>query len=287
MDLGLFLISFLSALFFATGIVCSQFGLRHMPGLVGGSISVPTSAVFFVLLSPFTVNWQGWDNGSAAIFAVSGLVYPAAVTLLNFASNTRLGGNLTAALGNLTPLFAISLAVIFLGEVLHIGQITGIAVLFAGLGLITLARIQSHTRAGLWLLLIPVAGAALRGATQPLVKTGLAAWPDAFAAATIAYVMSASVIWSMRLAVGPRDYGYSRTGVLWFILIGLCNGFALLTLYAALNLGPVTAVAPVVASYPLITYAINRLVLRERAASPLGLAGIGLSVVGVILLLVL
>ena len=140
MDFGLFLISVLSALFFATGIVCSQFGLRHLPGLVGGSISVPTSALFFLLLSPVSVDWQGWNTTSAAIFAVSGLVYPAAVTLLNFASNRRLGGNLTAALGNLTPLFAIVLAVLFLGEVPHPGQIIGISVLFAGLGLITFAR---------------------------------------------------------------------------------------------------------------------------------------------------
>lgn len=287
MDFGLFLISFLSALFFAAGIVATQFGLRHLPGLVGASISVPTSAIFFLLLSPVTVGWSDWNPTSAAIFAVSGLVYPAAVTLLNFAANKRLGGDLTAALGNLTPLFAIGLAVMFLGEVPHLGQVTGIAVLFAGLGLITLARVRSHSRAGLWLLLIPVAGAALRGAAQPLVKTGLVGWPDAFAAATIAYLVSASTIWTVRLSMGPRRYAIPRAGLLWFIGIGLANGMALLTLYAALNLGPVTSVAPLVATYPLITYAMNRIVLRQRSVSPLGLAGIGLSVVGVILLLVL
>lgn len=287
LDFVLFLLSFLSAMLFAAGTVSAQFGLRYLPGLVGASISVPTSAAFFVLLAQFTVDWKGWDSGSAAIFAVSGLVYPAAVTLLTFTSNARLGGNLTAALTNLAPLFAISLAVVFLGEALHVGQITGIAVLLGGLGLITLARVQTHTRADLWLLLIPVAAAALRGAAQPLVKSGLAGWPDALAAATIAYVVSASVIWSVRLIAGPRTCSYTRAGVLWFMLIGLCNGLALLTLYTALNLGPVSVVAPVVACFPLLTYAINRLVLRERAASPLGFAGIGLSVLGIILLLVL
>jgi drug/metabolite transporter (DMT)-like permease len=49
-------------------------------------------------------------------------------------------------------------------------------------------------------------------------------------------------------------------------------------------MGPVATVAPIVATYPLITYAMTRLILNQREVSGRALAGIALSVVGVILL---
>ena len=285
MPLGLFLCSVLSAGLIALGIVMSQFGLRHLKPLAGASISVPTSAAFFLVLSPFTIDWVNWDKSAVLLFALSGLVYPAAVTLLNFVSNRRLGANLTAAMGNLTPLFAVGLAILILGESLRMSQSLGIAIILGGLLLITMDRIRSFPDAGLWLLMIPVAGAMLRGATQPLVKAGLLIWPNAFVAVTAGYVVSASVILSFRLAGARSIEPYNKTGVAWFVGIGLANGCALLFLYLALSLGPVTAVAPVVATYPLITYAINRIILKQRGVSLRGLGGITLSVVGVVILL--
>ena len=287
MDPTVFFLALLSAALMALGIVLSQFGLRHLSALSGASISVPTSAVFFLLLSPVSVGWSNWHTPSALIFALAGLFYPAAVTLLNFVSNHRLGANLSAAMGNLTPLFAVGLAALFLGDLPGVRQLFAMGVIFAGLGLIALARSQSHPSASLLLLLIPLAGAVLRGAAQPMVKVGMASWPNAFAAATISYVVSAVVIWSVRGMTRPSGAPTPRQGIAWFMGIGLVNGLALLTLYAALSLGQVSAVAPIVATYPLITYAINRLVLRQAAISARGIAGILLSVLGIILLLIL
>ena len=72
----------------------------------------------------------------------------------------------------------------------------------------------------LWILLLPIGAACIRGAVQPIIKLGLARWPDPIAAATT---------------------------------VGLCNGLAVLCMYAALGHGPVIFVAPLVATYPLIT----------------------------------
>ena len=43
--------------------------------------------------------------------------------------------------------------------------------------------------------------------------------------------------------------------------VGLLNGLAVLTMYAALARGPVAVVAPLVACYPLATLAFSRLLL--------------------------
>jgi drug/metabolite transporter (DMT)-like permease len=280
----LFLVSSLSAVFFALGIVLSQSGLKHLPPLSGAAISVPTSAVFLLALSPVTVDWAGFEPRAALVFAVAGLFYPASVTLLNFVSNRRLGPNLTAAMGNLTPLFAIVLAVLILREYPGLGQLTGVGVILAGLFLISADRIRHLPTSALLVLLIPLCGALIRGAVQPVVKLGFTDWPDAFAAATISYIVSASLITLARRRLVKSAPPANRTAIAWFIAIGIANGLALLTLYLSLSMGPVATVAPIVATYPLITYAMTRLILNQREVSGRALAGIALSVVGVILL---
>lgn len=280
-------LSILAAFFIALGIVLSQIGLRGLPALIGASVSVPTSAGLFVILSALTFDPGQWHTGSALIFAAAGLVYPAAVTLLNFASNRRLGPNLTAAMGNLTPLFAISLAIALLGEVPRAGQWLGIAAILGGLLMIASDRLRTHPARHLWLLLIPLFGAFLRGAAQPLVKLGLDGWPNALAAATIGYLVSSAVIWTARTVVRPEAPVNAGRKARWFVAIGLSNGIGLLCLYAALAVGTVTVVAPLVATYPLITMGLNRVILRDRAFSARVLAGIVVSVAGVVLLLTL
>ena len=284
MPIDLFLISALSAVFFALGIVMSQAGLRHLSPLNGAAISVPTSALLLVLFSPFMVDWNAFSLRATIIFALAGVFYPASVSLLNFVSNRRLGPNLTAAMGNLTPLFAVLLAVMFLDESPGAGQITGIAVILAGLLLISTDRIKQVPVAGLLLLGIPLGGAVIRGAVQPVVKLGYESWPDAFAAATIGYIVSASLIRIARRQLNGSASPTAKTGLFWFMGIGVANLLALLTLYISLSLGPVATVAPIVATYPLITYAFTRVLLKQEPVSARALAGIGLSVLGVTLL---
>ena len=83
------ILAFLSAAFLGGGVVLTQFGLRTIPPLSGAAISVPSFTLCFILLSPMllrgeTIVWQ-----AVPIFAVVGLVFPAAVTLLSFASKDR------------------------------------------------------------------------------------------------------------------------------------------------------------------------------------------------------
>lgn len=284
MATGIVALSGLSAILIALGIVLARFGLRGMGPLQGGSVSVPTSAVMFLIISPVTVDYGNWNWSAVTVFAAAGLIYPAAVTLLNFVSNQRLGPNMTAAMGNLTPLFAIALAMVLLHEFPRPLQAAGVAVVMLGLILVTTAQMRRMPRAALWLLAVPLAGAFLRGAAQPLIKIGFQDWPNAFAAAMLSYAVSALVIWAVRLARGPRPIGDVRAH-LWFMLIGVVNGLALVTMYAALALGPVTVVAPIVASYPLITMAMAWALHGREPLPARAIAGMALSVLGVVLVL--
>jgi len=59
----------------------------------------------------------------------------------------------------------------------------------------------------------------------------------------------------------------------------------MLLMYAALGMGPVTLVAPLVAAYPLFALAIGFFALPAQRPGWRGALGVGVVVVGVVLLL--
>jgi drug/metabolite transporter (DMT)-like permease len=246
---------------------------------------VPTTALLFLVISPLTVAWDQWACSSATTFAVVGLFFPVAVTLLTFSANRRIGPNLTGTLGNLTPLFAVVLAIVLMGEAPNATQGLGIVAICAGVALLFVGRGNGDARPALWTLGLPLSAAFLRGIAQPMVKWGLADWPSPFAAVTIGYMVSAVVMGGVIL--GRRDGGDwpARAGIWWFIAVGVVNGAAVLLLYMALSRGPVTIVAPLVACYPLLTLILNRLFLGQSIPTRFALAGIFITVTGVGLLL--
>ena len=285
MDTVLILIALASAFCFALALVLTQFGLRTTAPLTGAAIAVPTTALLFLVISPLTVAWDQWACSSATTFAVVGLFFPVAVTLLTFSANRRIGPNLTGTLGNLTPLFAVVLAIVLMGEAPNATQGLGIVAICAGVALLFVGRGNGDARPALWTLGLPLSAAFLRGIAQPMVKWGLADWPSPFAAVTIGYMVSAVVMGGVIL--GRRDGGDwpARAGICWFIAVGVVNGAAVLLLYMALSRGPVTIVAPLVACYPLLTLILNRLFLGQSIPTRFALAGIFITVAGVGLLL--
>jgi drug/metabolite transporter (DMT)-like permease len=94
------------------------------------------------------------------------------------------------------------------------------------------------------------------------------------------------VIAAARVSSGQFVASAPLTGRLWFVGVGICNGLAVLLLYAALARGPVALVSPLVATYPVVTVAGSALILgRSDGGARLALA-VSLTVAGVALLLV-
>lgn len=276
-----------AAFLFGLGLVLTNRGLRGIGPLRAAAIGIPTAAVFSAALAPFLVDFGGFSLPAVLIFIAVGCMFPLFVTLLTFEANRRIGPSLTGALGNLTPLFAVAIAFVMLGEAPSPTQLAAISVIVAGVALL-LWRPQSFaTGLTAVVLALPVAAAAVRGLVQPLVKLGLEAWPDPVAAATIGYAVSAVLVLGLSVARDGADrfLADARTpAALWFVAVGLCNGCAVLLMYAALARGPVTVVAPLVACYPLATVLLSRVMLGTAIGRNMA-AGVGLTVLGVVLLL--
>jgi drug/metabolite transporter (DMT)-like permease len=279
-------LTLVATLFYGSALVITQFALRSAPPWRGAAISVPSAAVMFWCLAPFLLDAGRAHVGAVLIFGLVGLLFPATVTLLSMEANRRMGPNLTGAVGNTTPLFAVLLAVVVLGEALGALQGLGIAVIVAGVTLLSLDRSRAGGRWPLWVLVLPIAAAAVRGAAPPAIKLGLAAWNDPLAAALITYTVSAAVlVVAAHVRAGGRLPPVDARGTAWFVAVGLCNGLAVLLIYAALARGPVTLVAPLFAAHPLVTLALSRLLLRHEPFGPRLAAGVAATVAGVVLLI--
>jgi drug/metabolite transporter (DMT)-like permease len=134
-------------------------------------------------------------------------------------------------------------------------------------------------------ILLPLAGAAIRGAAQAAVKGGLALWSDPFVAVLIGYTVSCATIFAASRTLVPASSApINRRGVLWFMSVGACNGAGILAMYAALARGQVSVVSPLVATYPLFTLALSAAFLREEKLGPRVLLGVALTVAGVVVL---
>jgi drug/metabolite transporter (DMT)-like permease len=280
------LLALASAALLGGGLILTQFGLRHISPLSGAAISVPTFTVLFLAASPFLLYGEPIVWSAVPIFAAVGLVFPAALTLLTFASNRALGPVVTASLGNLSPLFSVLLAVVLLSEPLRAWQFAGLVVVVLGVLLITVQRSGAMRDWRTWALLLPFGAAALRGVIPPVIKLGLEIWPNPIAACLTGYIFSSlTVLVVERARTGRFIARGSWPGRLWFACNGVCNGVATLLLYAALGAGPVTLVAPLVATHPLVTVALSGLVLHSVPLTRRLVAGTALTVAGVALIL--
>lgn len=280
------LFAFASAALLGAGVVTTQFGLRSVEPLSGAAISVPSFTLLFIVLSPLLLYDEPVVWRAAPIFATIGLVFPAMLTLLTFASNRALGPVVTSALGNLAPLFAVALAVLVLHEPVRQLQFAGLLLAVIGAVVITVTRPRDFGSWRSWALLLPLGGALLRGVVPPVVKVGLEIWPSPLWACLIGYAVSSIVVLGVqRVRKGRFMTEAPRSGRFWFALTGIFNGLSTLALFAALRNGPITLVAPLVAVYPLITVALSGVTLKHVRITPRIIAGTVLTIAGVILVL--
>ncbi len=275
-----------AAFCFALALILTQYGLRTMPSWRSPLYSIGGSAVLAWLAAAVFVDWRSFNLEAALIFAAVGCIFPVVVSILAVRSNEALGPAVAGAVGNVTPVFAVLGAVLFLGERLGLSQAGGLAMVVGGVALLALRGGAGGRRWSVWVLGLPLAAALVRGAIQPGIKTALALWHEPLAAAAIGYTLSTLVILAL---VGRRAWRAGPghpAGVRWFLAVGLCNGTATFLLYAALGLGSIALVAPLVALFPLMAVVLGYFFLRGEQLHAIGLLGIVVSVAGVILLLV-
>lgn len=278
------LLAVLSSLCFGTALVTGRVGLRALDARSGAAISIPSATVLFILAAPFALDTTGYNANAAMMFAAVGLFFPAIVTLLTFRSNEQLGPTVTSAASGTAPLFALVAASLLLGEKVPAEAAVAAVGVVAGVGLLSWQQDAARSRFAGWALLWPVSGAAVRGLAQVGAKAGLLLWPNPFVASLIGYLISSAVVLGAnRLGHATRP-AFTKEGVSWFAVTGVLNGGAVLLMYAAFSMAPVSVIAPIIAAYPLITTLVSALVLREDALTARKAAGAAITVAAIVYL---
>ncbi|OGA36704.1 MAG: hypothetical protein A3F75_07300 [Betaproteobacteria bacterium RIFCSPLOWO2_12_FULL_64_23] len=265
-------------------MVTTRRGLRYATPLAGAAIGVPSTALVFWCLAPFLLDTDGFTLAAAGIYALVGLFFPAAVTLLTFSGNQRMGPTITSSASCTTPMFALSGAILFLGETLTAGNMLGTAAIVLGMLVLTWSGDARPRSWPLWAMVLPFAAAAMRALAQVLTKAGLALSGSPYAAGLIGYTVSAVVILTAARMSGPRQLT-DRRATPWFVATGLLNGGSVFLMYTALAKGQVALVSPIVATYPLFTLALSMLLLRQERVPPRVALGALVTVAGVAVLL--
>ena len=209
------------------------------------------------------------------------------LTIITFASNRALGPVVTGALGNLSPLLSVAVAVVLLHEPLRALQFGGLMVTVLGVLTITVTRTDDMRDWRTWALLLPLGASVVRGIIPPVIKIGLEVWPSPIAAGLTGYIVSTLTVLTVeRIRTGRFMVQAPLSGKLWFARNGICNGIGTLLLYMALGAGPVSLVAPLYATYPLFTVGMSVLFLDNVKITFRLVAGTALTVGGVVLVLV-
>ena len=257
-----------AASLFGISNLVARFGLRHADALTGSLVSIGSTAAFYWVLFPFFLREADWTADRLlvflAVFALIGLFTPSISQFLAFEGNRRLGPTISGTVAATAPLFAASSAVLVLGEqpTLNVGLGT--------LGIVAGVMVLSWRGRGVrdwryWALLFPLGAAILRGIVHMAAKIGFAEAAAPFTAALVTFTVSLLVVLlAHRLSGRSLARAAPRGGLRWFVVTGVLNGTALGILYAALSLGQVIVVSPVISTYPLFTFVLSLMFGIER-----------------------
>ncbi len=275
----------LAAVLFGTATTLSKLGLRYVSPRTGAAISLPATAIMFWAAAPFQLSLSGVSAQAIALFALIGVFFPALVSVLNFEATLRMGPTVSSAVTSTSAAFALLTAIVFLGEPFTPLIGLGTFVIIAGVVALSWDSRATSRQWATWVLLIPLAGAAVRGNSQSLMKYALGIWRNPFAASLIGYTVSALVVWLVSRAETKSIAGVDRRAIPWFTGVGFCNGSGLFLTYLALQDGQVGVVSPIVTTAPLFTLILGWLFLREERFDWQIVLGVIATVSGVILIL--
>ncbi|MFM1814847.1 MAG: hypothetical protein RLZ98_1542 [Pseudomonadota bacterium] len=273
---------FVSFLFGITSHI-QNLGLDHLDARAGTIVIIGTTALAMWLLTPFYFSPDMLATRAAAYFALAGLVVPAISLSLATQSVRIMGPSLTQGLASTSPMFAMFLAVILVGEQLTAGVFIGTMVVVGGVMLVVLRGKGPARSWPLWAISLPFGAAVARAISHPVTKLGLLELPSPMTAALFASTVSIIVLYAVYRLGGRRMPPLNR-GYLWFALCGLINAVGLTLLNVALEIGNVVVVSPIIAAAPVFTMLTGYLYFKREVITARMVAAIALIFAGCILI---
>jgi uncharacterized membrane protein len=245
------LLALASAALFGGMTIAVRVGLRDGGDAGGAALATVLSALCVTLVAATFRH----DVHHVWPFFLAGLLAPGASQILFTLGIREIGASRTSVTVGAAPLVAVAIALVFLGEPLHVPLVIGALAVVAGGVLLAAERDRPGHLRGRGLLF--AAGAAALFATRDNVVRALHghASPETAAAVTLVAGTVVAALWARRPPTTQELRRLAPAGVLF--------GLSYICLFEAYWRGRVTVVSPLVATESLWGVALAVLLIRQ------------------------
>lgn len=283
-----------AAAFWGLGPVFSKRGLAGTGTWMQSTLVVLATrvAMFWLLLfaTKRTAAVDGITLQTVVVFSVAGLFSSGLGRMLFYIGVDEVGSTLANAFTNTRPLFAVGLAIVWLGE--GVTPVMGLGTLVIVVGLVILTLSEGGDIGG-WdrrYLAFPLVAAVSYALGNVIRRFGFtSATVDPIQAIAVGDLAAFLFVVATALASDNHDMRASRESYTYFAAGGVLAGIGLLFLFQALSHdgGAVSVVDPLAATAPLFTTVFAAVLLRDIERVTVGtVVGIVVAIAGVALVTV-
>ena len=279
------LLALAGSFWFAAAMISINRGVLSIDYFRGLIANLSINSLFlwlYILL--FVDNVDLWRPVNS-IFVAVGVFVPGVARFFIFQSMERIGATISSCLTNAGPLFAIVIAVSFLGEQPTASNILG-AISIVG-GIIALSW-KGETKT--WRtrdLAFPLVAALLFATRDNLVRFAVVQIPSPVVGAAIAATTSWLTMSAMYLIFGEKKPlpPSAGVGLSYFAISGFMNFLSYVLGYTALSLEQVSIVSPLVNASSLFILPLSMLFLKDvEKLTPRKIGATVLVILGVFLI---
>jgi drug/metabolite transporter (DMT)-like permease len=264
MDFSAQLVALASTAVYAAGNLYARIGLVHSTPLMVTLISliVQTVVVWTILLAKGGV--PAIEPRALIIFIAVGAVLPI-VRLLSYIGIARIGSARASSLRSTHPFFSAVLAVTFLGEPAKHNIMLGTLLIVAGIFFTCWEPRRRGPDAKSMDALYPLSAAFMSGIIHPATRYALTVSNQPIAFSAIVGLVSLLCLSAYFLVSGQarRVAWPSRSALIPFVAASLLETMGFLLFSAAVSLGQVVLIAPIMATTPMWVLLGSIVLLRD------------------------
>jgi drug/metabolite transporter (DMT)-like permease len=248
---------------FAASMTFINRGVLYIDYFRGLLTNLAMNSLFLWLYILLFVDKSGLWTPVNLIFVLVGIFVPGIARFFIFKGMDRLGATISSCLTNSGPLFAIVIAIVFLGE--HPTVTNELGALFIVGGIISLSW-RGVTKT--WRtrdLAFPLTAALLFAARDNLVRFAVVQISSPVVGAAIAATTSLITMSTMYLLFAKKEPlpASSKNGFRYFAVSGFMNCLSYLFTYTALSMERVSIISPLVNASSLFVMPLSMIVLKD------------------------
>jgi drug/metabolite transporter (DMT)-like permease len=257
------LLALFGSFWFAFSMVCINRGVLSIDHFRGLLANLGANAFFvwlYVFLFVETIDlWRPIN----LVFVGVGIFVPGVARFFIFKGMERLGAPITSCLTNSGPLFAIVIAVVFLGEQPTVTNILGAFSIVGGIVALSWKGVAKTWRTRD--LVFPMFAAFLFAARDNLVRFAVVQVPSPGVGAAIASATSFATMSLAYFVFAEKKPlpGFARRGFGYFGVSGFMNFLSYVLTYTALSMERVSIVSPLVNGSSLFVLPLTALFLKD------------------------